>query len=143
MPLLLHLSALSRKVQPGLQLCVCCHDPLALPCLRGRQRRQRAVCRARPLSQRYITLSQILLPHRRVRRLGSAVLTPPSALQSAQERRGVAGGGPAPAPGLPRRSARPWSSLLWFAISQMTLQPPWLSCFFCPCCSFTDLSPSP
>ena len=69
MPLLLYLSALSRKEQPGPQLCVCCLDPLALRCLRGRQRRQRAVCRARPLSQRYITLSQILLPHSRVQRL--------------------------------------------------------------------------
>ena len=86
MPLLLHLSALSRKVQPGLQLCVCCHDPRALPCLRGRQRRQRAVCRARPLSQRYITLSQILLPHRRVWRL--ALQSSPLPARSSLRRKG-------------------------------------------------------
>lgn len=48
MPLLLYLSALSRKEQPGLQLmCVCYLDPLALPCLRGGERRQRAVCAER------------------------------------------------------------------------------------------------
>ncbi|CAM9458898.1 unnamed protein product [Rangifer tarandus platyrhynchus] len=104
------------------------------------------------LSQRYITLSQILLPHHRVGRLALQADTAAlAAVLSPSQRAAVCAGkegcrrGRACSCG---RNASPLSSPLVlsamvFAISQMTLQPPWLSCSFCPCCSFTDLSPSP
>ena len=110
------------------------------------------VCRARPLSQRYLTLSQILLPHHRVGRLCSAsrhcsAHRSPQPLPAGSSLRRK--GGVSPGAGLLLQQERLAAQLalvlspVVFAISQMTLQPPWLACFFCPCCSFTDLSPSP